>query len=392
MANGEEPYGVVALWSPPGQMQLTYLLLGLLVATITLVLQLDYAEKISVQGTAQPQTKPVVVRNQVSGTVERVFVELGQQVSKGTALLSISRQLLGTSGQSEADVRLRSIRAQRGILQQERQQNRLLVEAKAAHHEQLVLQIDQRLTLRRQQLVVLQRQYALALAEFERGERLKIQGHIGQAQLDQLTGRVLTQQRSMLNAQDSVQNVQADMANLIAEKSRSLGQANLQVMQISRQIEQLNADANLIRQAEHETIVAPASGRVEDLVVHAGQTASAGEGLLAIVPPTPSHEIELLLSSVAAGRVRRGMSVRLRYSGYPHQEFGAGRGEITRVASVAAVGQNQNLFRALVAVLEQPKTIDHVPAGMRMDADIVLDEKPLWHWLLQPVQAAFNRL
>ena len=49
-------------------------------------------------------------------------------------------------------------------------------------------------------------------------------------------------------------------------------------------------------------------------------------------------------------------------------------------------------FRAEIAIDSVPEGISHIPAGMAVSADILLDQRPLWRWLLQPLTDALTRL
>ena len=140
-------------------------------------------------------------------------------------------------------------------------------------------------------------------------------------------------------------------------------------------------------------VVAPVAGRIVDLVAHAGAAVAAGSALLTVAPVSRGlHLIEVYLPSRAVGLVRPGMSVRLRYAGYPYQEYGSGRGEIAGVSEVNRADGRQPLFRARIAVISLPDEVDRVPAGMLVSADIMLHSQSLWAWLVEPLQGALARL
>lgn len=151
-------------------------------------------------------------------------------------------------------------------------------------------------------------------------------------------------------------------------------------------------------------VTSPINGRVAALLPQPGQTLAAG-GLVAIIVPQDSQLIaELYVPSRAAGFIREGQDVRLMYQAFPHQQFGAGTGRIVDMGgailnpgdiSSPGIPLAEPVFRTRVEL-----TNDYVEAygeriplqpGMVLTADIVIDRRTLWEWLLDPLYAAGRR-
>jgi membrane fusion protein len=90
--------------------------------------------------------------------------------------------------------------------------------------------------------------------------------------------------------------------------------------------------------------------------------------------------------------------VNLRYDAFPYQKFGAQRARLVEIAESAVPVQAgaPPLFRALAALERQDVLAFGTPQtlrpGMALSADIVVDERSLLEWLLEPLFSIRGRL
>lgn len=122
-----------------------------------------------------------------------------------------------------------------------------------------------------------------------------------------------------------------------------------------------------------------------------------------VLPEGEGLEADLWVPSRAAGFVQPGDPVRLMYDAFPYARFGVGRGVVKAVgrAPVAPndlpvpIETKEGLYRVTGSLSRQDvaaygKSWALAP-GMRLNADLVLDERPMLAWLLDPVLAIKNR-
>jgi multidrug efflux pump subunit AcrA (membrane-fusion protein) len=143
---------------------------------------------------------------------------------------------------------------------------------------------------------------------------------------------------------------------------------------------------------------APVGLTVGVVNVSAGQTVAAHQTLVELFPASGRLEAELHLSPVAMGFIRPGQPVTLRYDAFPYQKFGSARGEVVSVSQMPVPGMPgdpASIYRGRVA-LER----DHVEAfgqqiplrpGMSLEAEILIEERSLIEWLLEPLYAIGHR-
>jgi membrane fusion protein len=154
--------------------------------------------------------------------------------------------------------------------------------------------------------------------------------------------------------------------------------------------------------------VAPVSGFVTAISTHAGATVTADQTVAVIVPASDKAnagplEAELWAPSRAIGFVKPGAKVRLMYDAFPVQTFGTAPGVVLDVAGSPTLPKDiplplearEPLFQIRVR-MERDKLSAYgqewtLAPGMRLTADVVLEERSLFDIIFEPVRAARNR-
>lgn len=82
-------------------------------------------------------------------------------------------------------------------------------------------------------------------------------------------------------------------------------------------------------------VIAPISGKVAFLApFQEGQTVKTGQELFYVLPRNSGFHGEMYLGQYNFGKVQRGQEVIVKLPGYPFQEFGSVRGEITAISEL----------------------------------------------------------
>ena len=94
----------------------------------------------------------------------------------------------------------------------------------------------------------------------------------------------------------------------------------------------------------------------------------------------------------------------IRYGAFPYQHYGLHKGKVNNIAQVilspnelpVPVNLNEPVYRVEVVLEEQSIVAygDEFPlqAGMSLDADIILEERTLGQWLLEPIYGLRGKL
>jgi membrane fusion protein len=249
------------------------------------------------------------------------------------------------------------------------------------------------------------RRVSLVDRRVERFRLLVHEGFVSESQLQDRQEEWLDATSRERTARRVIAALSRDADAARAEQAANAAQAQAQQAQFERALVLLDAEARENDARRRIVVAAPRAGVVSALTVSAGQAVTPGQAMAAIVPCGPDGastlEAHLYAASRAAGFVRPGQRVWLRFDAYPHQKFGMAEGEITHISRTPIAPQDlpsgqaqthEPLYRVTVKLARQ--SIDTygrsqlLKPGMTLQADVLQDRRAVWEWILEPVIAA----
>ncbi|MFN4054117.1 MAG: HlyD family efflux transporter periplasmic adaptor subunit [Alishewanella aestuarii] len=183
----------------------------------------------------------------------------------------------------------------------------------------------------------------------------------------------------------------------IAEQQQQLSLLETEESRLQQQQLELQGRRQLL-------LSAPVAGRVTNLIAEPGKTITGQQPLLTILPATASLEAILLVPTRAFGFVQPGQRTRLRFEAFPYQRFGIYDGEVIHSGQAILLPNElempvpiqEPVYRVAVALDSQEIRAygSSVPlqSGMLLSADIVLEQRSLLSWLLEPISSLKGRL
>ena len=386
---------------------LTIFLVALLASVTVFMFVGRYARKETVTGVLQPSAGSARIAAVYDGVVAEVYVNEGTLVRAGDPILRISTDRsvvtssLGPTNLSE----LVEEGARREALAMARQANaqasRDANSLEDLHARQTGLEADQKELAESLQLQ--NERVRLARETLEAGRALHERQLFSLLQLRQREEALIAAQQSAGSIERELRRNDAALRQMRSEEGRlraQVDQARGEVEQSQAQFDQRQSQ----RLAEQSLILtAGVSGRVVSLQARLGGSVQPGRALAVIVPQGKPLQAELWAPSRAAGFITQGDRVRLMYDAFPYQKFGVGHGRVSSVSGAPVDPQDlavpiesrEALYR-IVVNLDEDSVAGYgkrwpLTPGMRLSADLVLDERNLWEWLLEPVIAANRR-
>jgi membrane fusion protein len=145
-------------------------------------------------------------------------------------------------------------------------------------------------------------------------------------------------------------------------------------------------------------------GQVTGVLADVGQQVSPTTPLLSILPAGAAFEAQLYVPTRAVGFLQIGGPVMLRYQAFPYQKFGQYRGHVRSIskttftpAELQLVGDaKEQFYRVHVQLDEQRVTAYGEPMrlhdGMQLEADLHVDTRKLYEWILEPLLTLTGRI
>ncbi len=381
-----------------------------MMAVIGLLVWGEYTRKAHVSGWMVPQDGLVRVFTPQPGLVTSLLVSEGQQVTKGQKLLVLSAETQSsTLGATQAQV-VGRLAERREALSDERVQREGLLSQQQRDYAKRLAALRQEQTQVKSDIDLMQLRVELSERNVAMNRELRNQGFISEQRMQMIEGEKLEQNARLGSIQRQRIALLRDEAALEGEMNGLPLKAGGEIATIKRNIaavEQELAEAEARREI---VITAPQEGTVTAILAETGGQASAASLLLSIVPTGSKLEAHLYAPSRAVGFVYPGQRVLLRYQAYPYQKFGHYEGVVASVsrstvspgelppqlsgiagaaAGAASGAAAEPVYRITVRPARQSVTAygDEVPLhpGMQLDADIALEKRRLYEWLLDPL-------
>lgn len=403
-AQSQQWLGGVQLVRP---LSLSWLTAGAVAAALAVAAFLalaPYTRKATVDGVLAPDTGLVRVVPAMAGTVLERRVREGQTVAAGDVLFVLALDRAALLDSAEAQVQ-RSLAERRRSLDEASRAERALGSARLAALTSRVqalqteqAQLDAEAALQAQRVV-------LAEQALTRLEGLQREQFISAAQ-------VQAKAEELLALRAVAQSLARQKAALQRESAELQGELRALPLQASGSAGGLDRERALLeREAAEQTgqrqmvLRAPRAGVVSTLLADPGQAVTPAAALATLVPEGAVLQAQLYAPSSAVGFVQAGQAVRLRFEPFAYQKYGHHSGQVLQVSRTplapselaalslpaAAVG-TEALFRITVAL--DPEAAQALPlaAGMRLQADVLLERRRLLEWLFEPLMGLRQRL
>jgi membrane fusion protein len=148
---------------------------------------------------------------------------------------------------------------------------------------------------------------------------------------------------------------------------------------------------------EEVLLTAPVAGRVTNLMVSRGQQVQGAQVLMQLLPESGFLYAQLLVPTRAFGFIQPGQTTWLRFDAFPYQRFGLYQGEVSQLSKAVLMAQDPDspvqiqepVYQVQVKLHQQfiEAYGEQMPlqAGMLLSADIVLEQRSVLSWLLEPL-------
>jgi membrane fusion protein len=386
---------------------------ALAAATAALITFGSYARRVDMEGTVLPTIGLVVISSPSPGWIEALAAREGEIIEKGAPLYTLDLDTATKDGRTQQQI-IHVQRVEREALtQQIDRKTRMSEETQRELRqkiENLKVQIDQlgeQITMQQGFFKVINKEYNLFLDLTERHQASLNELDSRQQAWMQSQSKLQELESSKLRLKGELNDAQYQLATIAITSSDEIDTLRNKILEIDEKL----ANSEARRSIE---IRAPEAGVVTAIIGHPGQVVSTGSPMLKLVPQPAIMHVELLAPSSAIGFIRQGDRVLLRYSAFPYQKFGEYWGTVVTVsdaaltpeevqsllsgvqpttqgmpAGVAPTKQTGPFYRVIVEPDSQFASVygeeRKLPASMRVQAYALLDRRPLYQWMLEPL-------
>lgn len=415
----------VLLKTPTGGRLLIYTVLACIVSAIAWANIARVDEITRGMGTVIPSSRLQVVQNLEGGILKQVFVEEGQQVLAGEALMQLDDTQFSSSfreGAIEFHSELaRAARLQaelnggdivfppeldghdtykeRALTVFEQRRSRLNAELNVARERAKQAQLE--LTNAQEQLKYLTNSYNLGNEELNLTIPLARQGVVSRVELLQLRQRVNDLESEKSKTELSIPRLRASHQEALAREEEVLQNYRAEVISELRETEvvlrQLSESNTALEDRVDRTLIrSPMDGIVKTLYITTiGGVIQPGANMLEIVPLEDNLLIEAKINPKDIGFLRLGMRAIVKLTAYDFAIYGGLNGVVEHISADTITDEKGESFYTVRIRTEknylgtENKPLTIIP-GMHTNVDIITGDKAIIDYLLKPILKAKN--
>lgn len=368
--------------------------LGGLLFTAIVVLALlygKYTHHERVSGRLVPDLGLTVVTSPVASRVLRKLAREGQEVEQDEVLLELTMDLDSPQiGDTQMAISA-SMRERKSALLEEIESEKNMAARRDDDLRRSRDSIAGQLRELDGQIELVQRQTESNELMLNKLRQAAESGFISGVQIQQQENALLQAQseqkvlkRTRLSLLQEAASVEQQIRDGPSKLSSRLSEINGAIAQISQSLALNESRRNVLLRA-------PQRGMITFTDISAGQSVASGQPLLTILPSGAKLQAELSVPDKILPFVSEGDSITIRYTAFPHRDFGEQKGRIVRVSRSTAIarndGEQRNMYRAIADIDHQQLQIAKrgraLQPDMTLEADIRLEERRLLDWLIR---------
>lgn len=407
-------HGVVILAQSWSYAALTAFFCCVVLALVLFSLNFGFTRKETVTGVVVPDRGVVRLAAPQSGIITRIQANEGDLLKAGDPVFVLTSERTSAKGDTQASIsdalssrmsHLSAELAQQGIQSGNKAQE---ISSRLTSLNATLKQLDAELALQRRKTEIV-RDLSGNL------DSLAAEGSVSRNSASLKAAELLEQEARISAVEGQRLAIQRDIAALLAMRSDLPLQSGREASELKRSIEELKQQASENEARRQLVVRADEGGRLAGIVVNQGQAVSAEQRLASLLPKDSQLEAELYVPTRAAGFVRPGTEVLLRYDAFPYQKFGQFHGRVREVSlttislselqqagssapSVSATptaNQTEPVYRVRVRLdaqgVDAAGRSHALKPGMQLSATLVLEHRTLAEWALEPLLGMSGR-
>lgn len=390
-----KPTGVL----PPSWSLITLFLAIFMGALVVFLLTVDFARKETVRGKLRVDGAEAKLFALEPGLITKVMVEDGQLVSTGDPIAEITSERYLSDGGALSEATLKGLERERATLERRRGAIETSSDLSIRSAEQRYNDAKRQQGELSAQLAVAQRRLEIARNRAKDAEEFLAEQLIAEPQLNERLEAAASLEQMVLQTRAQASEAVAAQARAKLEKRQLEANRDRDLADIDLRIEQMQAQIQRTNSETVHIVRAAIGGKVTGLQAREGEHSTSGVPLGVIIPEKSALIAEVYLPSRAIGFVEPGQEVKLQYDAFPYQKFGVAFGTIDKVANTSQLPQEigvvshtgEPLYRVSISLEKQnahafSRDIPLQP-GMELTANIVLENRRLLEWLLEPLRS-----
>lgn len=399
----ERAVGRPVIASPLSTTIISYASLLIVVLFFVVLYFGSYTRRVKVDGVVLPKGDVVRVYNNYSGLIEKVHVKEGDVVNKGDMLFTVVNDKINNS----ESVRQETIKIINEKIESTRKSisnHDYLQKLRISTLKTNISTLDNELNITRSRLNLISERVSILEKKLGNYNKLFSLKNISSSQLDSVELELID---AKINRNEVVTHESKLVGSIYALKKQIIDMP-IEMKQEKSILEQEMIELQmrlLDAKSERENqILSPIDGTVSSINSFVGKNINRNFLLGVISPKSTPLEGVLYLPNKAIGFIKNGAVVKIRLDAFPYQKFGYIYGRVKHVSNIAllpgeipeVLNTRELLFRVLVDLDTENVMAygEKIPlrASMTFSADIMLENRRIYEWVLEPLYSIAGKL
>lgn len=376
--------------------------LSLLLGTIFMG---SYTKKVTVHGELLASHGALPVYLPKPGIIKELYATEGQHVERDAPLFLISSEVFGSSSRGTYTEKIQFLNEKKALLlTQIISEKQAFADYQSSLEGRITSQASEAKIIS-SQIVEIKKKNALLSQSLKKYEVARVQEAISDDAIIDKTISALNSKIDLNEHERQLESLRRDSAVLALELKKATSDLNKSVLSLRSQLLTLEEEVLAVEYEMGMVIRSPEAGTVTAIQGVNGSYYDNTKPLAFLMPSTSDLEARLLVPASAIGFLKNGDIVYLRYSAFPYQHFGQGRGRIYSISETSlapsdiamSTGSSANEPMYLVKVSLETSSVSSagkvypLKAGLILDADIMLEHRKIYEWMLLPFFAISER-
>lgn len=400
----EQAFGSVLLLQPLSTRLLTLVALLIAVSVVAFAFWGNYTRKERVKGFLVPTRGLIKIYPRETGIITEKRVTEGERVAKGDPLFIVALERPAGETLETQVTAITRLRERRLSLEGELRQVDHLASLETQTQQQRIRALEAELAQLERELATQQRRIATVESSHARYRKLQSEGIASEEQVQEKLKDLLSEQATLQAQQRTRLNLTNESQTLRTQIASAELRSRTQRAAIERNLSLTLQELAAYESQRTYVVRAPEDGIATALLAERGQAINPNQPLASLLPLEAMLEAHLLVPSRSIGLLAASQPVFMRQEAFPHERFGSHSGQITEISKTLILPGETTLpiqlqepaYRVTVRLNAQSiKAYGKefpLQAGMLLDADIWLDRRKLYEWLLDPIYAVLGRV
>jgi membrane fusion protein len=361
-----------------------------------------YTRKVTVKGILAPQQNTVHAVSPANGVIQEIFVQEGDIVLPGQRIVRLSRETITEHGSTFA------------LTTEEIKKQIQLIEAKKAlsqlKHDRESQELTRTKSKLKSQISILRSEFEFHKElvkdrekTFQKHRVLSTDGAVSLVATADAKKEYLIASIDLQKSKQTIHSATSEYGGIALKREILRTASEITLAGLDHELVQLQRELLSNEASKTMDIVASIAGTISAINTSVGQSVSLGATLTSTYPTESQLQAVLYIPPEGVGFVERGQSANIRVSAFPFQKFGGINGTVMAVSQTPyqsgelpaqltdAIEANRTYYRSIVKfetqTIESNGQKKNLRPGMVVEADLMLEKRKIYEWLLAPLYA-----